>query len=119
MNFFSILSLTVGVITITSCTKDVGPNPDLVPKETNPCDSITFTTQIKPIIDNQCVNCHSAGGQSPDLSTYSLLKAQVDGGRIKARVIDQNPSPMPPAGNLSSEELNSIKCWLDAGAPNN
>lgn len=119
MNFISILSLSAGVIFITSCTKDVGPNPDLVKKQTSVCDTITFTKHIKPIIDNQCVNCHSTGAQSPDLSTYSLLKTQVDGGRIKARVIDQNPSPMPPAGNLTSDELNSIKCWLDAGAPNN
>lgn len=119
MNFYSILCLTAGVIIITSCTKDVGTNPDLITKNSNPCDSITYTTSVKPIIDNQCINCHSAGGQSPDLSTYSLLKVQVDGGRIKARVIDQNPSSMPPAGNLSSEELNSIKCWLNAGAPNN
>lgn len=102
-----------------SCTKDIGPNPDLIPK-TNFCDTITFTKNIMPIFNNECVSCHSpGGGQSPDLSDYNLIKTQVDGGRIKARMIDGSPSFMPTAGRLPDNQIDMIKCWLDAGAPNN
>lgn len=111
----SVLLLFIGI----SCTKDIGPNPDLIVKTTSACDTITFTKHIAPIFSAKCTVCHQAGGQSPDLSNYSLIKTQVDGGRIKARVIDQNPSVMPQGGSLPQNELDLIKCWLDAGAPNN
>lgn len=117
INIFTFITCT---IFISSCTKDVGLNPDLIIKEIGACDTVTFTKHIKPIIDNNCTSCHSPlGGQSPDLTTYDLLKSQVDAGRIKARVIDQNPSVMPQGGALPANEINLIKCWLDAGAPNN
>jgi len=110
--FASILSLS-----FASCTKDIGPNPDLVPK-TSFCDTITFAKHILPIFNSECVTCHSAGGQNPELSNYNLIKTQVDGGRIKARMID-GPSFMPASGRLPDNQINLIKCWLDAGAPNN
>lgn len=101
-----------------SCTKDIGPNPDLVVK--TGCDTVTFTKHILPIFNSECTSCHStSGGQSPDLSDYNLIKTQVDGGRIKARMIDGSPSFMPTAGRLPDNQINLIQCWLDAGAPNN
>lgn len=105
-------------IGFVSCTKDIGPNPDLVVKTTSACDTVTFTKHILPIFNSECVTCHSAGGQNPELSNYTLIKTQVDGGRIKARVID-GPSFMPASGRLPDNQINLIKCWLDAGAPNN
>lgn len=111
----SIISLSIGI----SCTKDVGQNPDLLPRPLEGCDTVTFTKHILPISTNSCVTCHSPGAQSPDLSNYALIKAQADAGRIKARVIDQMPSVMPQGGPLPNAELDLIKCWLNAGAPNN
>lgn len=114
-------AVAISLITFTSCTKDVGVNPDLLPKSPEGCDTITFAKHIMPIFTNSCVTCHYPGNQSPDMSDYNLIKTQVDGGRIKARVIDQVPSRMPDVSMppLSDEQLNMIKCWLDAGAPNN
>lgn len=119
MKLFLLSAIAISSMVFTACTKDIGPNPDLIPKTPGACDSITFTKHIMPIFTNSCVTCHFAGAQSPELSDYSMIKAQVDGGRIKARVIDQLPSSMPQGGPLPQEELNLIKCWLDAGAPNN
>lgn len=118
MRIFLTFATITCFIVIASCTKDIGPNPDLAPKQTNTSDTITFSKHIKPIIDNNCIGCHNTGGQFPDLSTYNLLKTQVDGGRIKARVID-GPSFMPQGGSLTNEQLNLITSWLNAGAPNN
>lgn len=117
-SFFSVI--TICLVGLTSCTKDIGPNPDLIPKAPGACDTVTFAKHIMPVFTNSCVSCHSpAGGTNPDLSDYTLIKTQVDGGRIKARVFDQLPSPMPQSGPLAQTELDIIKCWLDAGAPNN
>ncbi len=119
MKILSISVIAIGFIALASCTKDIGANPDLLPKTAEYCDTITFAKHIEPIFTNQCVTCHFTGGQVPDLSNYALIKTQVDGGRIKARVLDQNPSPMPQGGSLTQPELDLVKCWLDAGAPNN
>ncbi len=118
MKFSLFLLFCIG-LGLISCTKDVGPNPDLIKKVDSSCDTITFTKHISSIFTNKCVVCHQPGATSPDLSTYSLIKTQVDGGRIKARVFDQIPSVMPQGGALPQNELDLIKCWLDAGAPNN
>lgn len=106
---------------LSSCTKDIGPNPDLVKKSVSACDSVTFTKHIKPIVDANCVSCHYVGGSGPgDFTTFTDFKNYADGGRIKARVIDQLPSVMPQGGPpLPQAELDLIKCWLEAGAPNN
>lgn len=119
MRIFLTFATITCFIVIASCTKDVGPNPDLAPKQTNICDTITFSKHIKPIIDNNCTGCHGAGYSYGDLTTHTGIKAKVDAGSFKARVVDQVPSVMPQGGTLTDAQLTLIKCWLDAGAPNN
>ncbi|MBI3501569.1 MAG: hypothetical protein HY063_07230 [Bacteroidetes bacterium] len=109
-----------------SCVKDVGPLPR-IQNVTPPgfCDTITWTKSIQPIIQTSCINpgCHnpSAGNYSGyDLTTYALVKAKADAGRIQARVIDGNVNGwMPQAGPLPQTQRDKISCWLQAGAPNN
>jgi len=112
-------AIAISLITVTSCTKDVGPNPDLLPKAPQGCDTITFTKHIKPIMTNYCAisGCHEPGAQSPDLTDDNTIHNQAD--LIKMRVIDLHN--MPPVGYPAptEEEINSIKCWLNAGAPLN
>jgi hypothetical protein len=86
------------------------------------CDKVTYTKDVKPIMITKCAtpNCHVPGGSNPtDLDTYAGVKAIVDNGRFKKRMIDGNPSFMPTSGKLSGSVLGNIQCWLDNGAPNN
>lgn len=121
MKLSYIIAIVIIMSAVVACTKDIGPNPDLIPKTSESCDTVTFTKHIRPIVTNYCAisGCHVAGAQSPDLSDDNTLKAQADGGRIKARLIDQND--MPPFGNPAptGAEIDLIKCWLNAGAPLN
>ena len=119
MKLFYTSVISISLVVTSSCTKDIGPNPDLQPKPLGACDTITFAKHIAPIFTNQCATCHFTGGQYPELVDYTTIKTQVDGGRIQARVIDQLPSPMPQGGSLTQTELDLIKCWLNSGAPNN
>ena len=107
-------------ISFVSCTKDIGPNPDLIVKTSNACDTITFTKHILPIFNSECATsgCHEAGFPYGDFTSYGDIKIKVDAGLIKTRVID-GPSFMPASGRLPDNQINLIKCWLDAGAPNN
>lgn len=118
-----VLICLLAVITVShnSCIKDVGPLPQAPLVSQTLCDSldVKFSTDINPIIQLQCVNtgCHAAGGGSTgvDLSTYALL----DTARIRARVLDGDPSYMPQGGALPLSDRQKIDCWLKAGAPNN
>lgn len=107
---------------LIACTKDIGINPDLQPKSLTECDSVTFSDSIQPIILANCATsgCHDIGSLNGDFTTYAGVKVKVDNGSFQTRVIDGGgPTPMPPTGLLPGPEINKLKCWLAAGAPNN
>ncbi len=104
---------TTGATTTSGSTTGGGPTG---------CDTVTFAKHIKPIIDSKCgsaTGCHTGTAPSAGLllSSYDDVKAQGQGGRIKARVIDANPSAMPPDGSptLTSLQKSMITCWLNNG----
>jgi len=71
---------------------------------------------IKTIIDTNCAmsGCHVAGGTSPDLSTYALVKTNMTRSKIR---MDLASNPMPPGNQLSSGDRALFSSWITAGAP--
>jgi hypothetical protein len=129
-----ILSLTALGFTlfIWACTNnnvedDVLPDPPTG----NLCDTVpsivSFSDTILPIIERYCSDpnvgsgCHAAGQRAPFLVDYTSIKGQVDFGRMRARVLDRNPTPMPPAGEATLTECERILLdrWMKDGALNN
>lgn len=91
------------------------------------CDTsnVTYSTTIKGIINNYaCLNCHSGPnpiGAGIHLETYDAVKAKVTDGRLFG-AINHYPgfAPMPDgAGKMSQCDIDKVKAWIDAGAPNN
>ena len=116
--------ITIVLITVISCNKEKGEMPTV--EETVACDTINakYNNEIENIINTACATsgCHNATGQNPKLSDYDKVKAAVDGGRFELRVFNSPSAPMPPSfitRQLSAEEKDKLRCWLDAGAPNN
>jgi len=72
---------------------------------------------VSPILDAHCNSCHTAGGSAPfALDSYS--DASSRSGRLIARAVDGDGSPMPPSGlTLSAEEADTLVAWDAAGAP--
>ena len=98
------------MIALSSCLSNV----DEI-EEIDSCAAITFSMHVKPIIDNNCISCHSLeGGQSPNLETYNAVSANAL--RVKSEVVLRE---MPIGGSLTNEEITAISCWVDAGALNN
>ena len=88
----------------------------------NKCDTtdVSFSDFIMPLVDGNCATtgCHVAGGAGNGiLMNYQNVKAKVDNGSFRERVIVQQN--MPPNEPLTECQLNKIESWLDAGAPNN
>lgn len=118
MKLYSALTILTSLIIGTSCTKDIGPNPDLLPKPIGACDTIKFSVHIQPIITNSCVSCHFPGGSgNGDFTSFTDIKAKADNGSLMNRVITLHN--MPQSGPLSNEEITLVQCWLNNGAPNN
>jgi hypothetical protein len=92
---------------------------------TVPCDTsnITYSGTIAPIIQTNCLGCHSSvgGGGGIFLNSYSSVKGQVDNGRLWG-AINWQPGfyQMPNSGaKLSDCDISKIRIWIQQGAPNN
>lgn len=85
--------------------------------------NMSFANDIQPILTNKCVGCHS--GSSPSggisLNTYNSVNNVVASGQLYGAINwEANYSNMPKGGNqLPQCEIDKIKSWIDAGAPNN
>ena len=76
-------------------------------------------SQVNPIIQTKCAfhsSCHGAGSTTVGgpFTSYDLIKAKAT--TIKLQV---QTGLMPQTGSLTPTELQSIVCWVEAGAPNN
>ena len=99
---------------------------------------VTYATDIKPILDNSCVKCHSGDKPKGHLKLDSLegaLKGGKDGKVITAgnsaksmlvqavaHVSHDDEDWMPPLHNragigpLTPEQIGLIRAWIDQGA---
>lgn len=78
-------------------------------------DEDRWRRNMLPIFHRICRDCHMAGGSSNiDLSTYD--KWVMRRPAIKQRLIDQLPTPMPPAssGTLTPDELAAVSRWTSS-----
>ncbi len=83
------------------------------------CDTISYSRNIKPIIDATCNNpslpCH-ASGSAQDFSTYALMQPHLVNFNDRLFV----KGDMPSGGAvLTPTEVSMIECWQKAGYPNN
>lgn len=78
---------------------------------------VTYHKDIKPIMDANCVSCHSPGPQA--LTNYSQVKNNID--HIIDRVGRANGDPlkMPQGGSLSPVQINMITKWKADGLAEN
>ena len=110
------IAMAVGTI---GCYYDVEEELYPASSSTNTCDTIppTYALKIQPMIANNCAvsGCHVSNGQSPNLSSYDNILANVS--RVKARAVTEKT--MPPSGPLSSCDVLALQQWINSGAKNN
>ncbi len=118
------LLFAVGVlISLTSCYKD--NEEDLYPDNGTTCntENVSFGQVIEPIINNNCVSCHTGAGASGGvlLDSYDNIADAVVNGRLLGAIRhDAGFSAMPPSGNkLTDCEIDQFEAWAAQGAQNN
>lgn len=101
--------------------------------------NVSFSGDVKPILDQNCMACHSAGGQGEvasgfNMSSYDgLMKGTKFGPMIVAGDVEgsnmlvlmegrADPSISMPHGKnkpVSPEDVDTIRLWIKQGAKNN
>ena len=114
------ISIAVLTCILSACRYDVQPN------ETCDTSNVTYSNTITSIINAYgCTSSSCHGGNNPQagirLTDYAGVKAKIDDGRLWGAINHQSGFiPMPEnAGKMSQCDINKIKVWIDAGAPNN
>ena len=89
-----------------------------------------FETTIRPILATQCIQCHGKDRQENGLRLDSL-QAMAKGGDTGPAILPGHPDEslllqavvhsgelqMPPKKKLTSQEVASIRHWIEIGAP--
>ncbi|RSK39701.1 hypothetical protein [Mangrovimonas spongiae] len=109
-----ILLFTISALSCTNTSED--DLIDQIPIE----DVVTYTNHVKPIIDTNCLTCHSnppTNGTSLSLTTYSQVKSAVENNNLIGRISSQDPSFLMPFGGqrLPQNLIDLIIQWDDDG----
>jgi hypothetical protein len=110
-----ISTILLSTVFLTGCYYD--KEEELYPNSGTNCNApLTYNTGIKTLIDGNCASsgCHSAGGTSPELTTYALVKANIT--KITNRAITQKN--MPSSG-LNTCNYTKLDNWIKAGSLEN
>jgi len=121
-----IIAFATLIIIACSCYYD--SEEFLYPKSGSSCDTVnvTFSTSVKPILQQYCLTCHSNSkaaslGLGIKLEDYADVKIRADNGKLYGTVAHlPGYSPMPKGGSKISDcSISIIKAWIDSGSPDN
>ena len=119
------MMLTVSLMA-TSCYYDEMPPEAVIPIP----DVVSYSDDIQPLWDQDCVSCHKAGATAPDLSaanSYSALvtnnkyviPGNATGSKLHKSLVGDGAAIMPTAGKWSDSKIALVDKWITDGALNN
>jgi len=85
--------------------------------------SVSYDTDIVPIIQKNCASCHSTGSNVSGilLETHDELKPWAQNGFLYGTTSQASGYPAMPQGTVKLDDctIATLKKWIDDGAPNN
>ena len=113
---FTLLSILIIVIVLYSCSSN---SPDDFFEEIAEGEEVplvTFNTDVNPIIQNSCVECHTGPGAEAglQLENFEQVVNGVQNRGLLNRIVDVD-NPMPPTGLLPSQVTDIIIQWSEDG----
>jgi hypothetical protein len=118
------LIILLGALFLSSCLKDKTIEPVVEPD--GPCAvEVSYTTDIRPIIESSCktqagpgTGCHDAW-----IDNYSQINSLINTGSWQNRCFTLLDMPVMPntwnIDSLSSDEIQTMECWIEQGYPEN
>ena len=83
---------------------------------------ISYATHLKPILEYNCVGCHSSASASGNvkLDSYANVKVNADNGKLYGSIAQLSGYVAMPVGSkLSDCQIKAFKLWIDQGKLNN
>jgi uncharacterized membrane protein len=120
-------ALTILLASLASCSdsdtyQDVS-TPTTPGTGTPTATTISYTKNVKSIIDGNCVSCHSSGRSASfrPLTTYAEVKAAVESAGLLSRIQLQSGQQglMPQGGRMSQTNIDLIVKWNTDGLKEN
>jgi len=120
-----LMTLTV-VLMVTSCYYDEMPPVAATPIP----DTVSYSKDVQPLWDANCISCHKSGGTSPDLSSANSYSALTTNSKyviandaanslVHKALMGSGAPQMPTNGKMSDSKIALIDKWINAGALNN
>jgi len=113
--------LMLGMAVLSSCYYDV--SEILYPAGTCNTANMSYTTDIKPILQQNCYSCHSVAVHNGNiiLEGYTEMMPYVNNGHLLGTIKHQSGFAFMPQNSpqLSSCEIGKIEQWITDGAQNN
>jgi len=101
--------------------------------------AISFSEDVKPILDSYCIECHASGGVGEQASGFNMasyealmtgthfgpmiIAGDVEGSNMVVLMEGRaDPSISMPHGqqkSISKQDIQTIRLWINQGAKNN
>ena len=111
---FSMIFMSAG------CYKD--NEKTMYPGDCN-TDNVSFSQTITPIINNNCVSCHTEvdGSGGISLANYADIVSCANSGKLLGSIKQESGyKAMPQGGSpLSDCSISQVEAWIQQGTPNN
>lgn len=112
--------ISIGLLLLTfnllSCTKDKAIK-EVVAAPSDCLDTIKFSTQLLPVLTDQCFSCHS-NGTSPSLTGHADVSEHAN--HILEAIKGEGAQLMPQGGpKLNDSFIKQFSCWISQGKKNN
>lgn len=104
----------LGFLMLMSCDtktyEDISDNTPIT-------ETVTYNKQVKTVLQNNCLACHSASGAASyyPLSDYTAAKNAIDNIIDRIQRANGDPLKMPQGGTLSQDNINMIIKWKADG----
>lgn len=121
------IAFTILLAALASCSdsdtyQDIS-TPPTTPGTGTPTTTISYTKNVKSIIDGNCVSCHSSGRSASfrPLTTYAEVKTAVESAGLLSRIQLQSGQQglMPQGGRMSQTNIDLIVKWNTDGLKEN
>lgn len=125
----NIFLLFILITSLSACYydnfKELNPFLEEAVCDTASSTTISFATQVVPILQNQCstgsAGCHSSNS-GRDMSTYTGVNNTYSGAKLLSSISwDGNASQMPKASGAKIDDcsIKTIELWINQGKLNN
>lgn len=113
----------------TGCKNDKDDTPPITKDDDNGgggngCDTSfipSYATRVLPILQNNCLGCHSAAGASGGIVLSNYTQAKNNAAKLIPSVNHPaglpNSKKMPPGGKLNECDIVIINRWANSGFP--